>query len=60
VGLHFSSADHHGSKDLKVKILDFVNLHPQSLKAKLIREKTEKKWIHNLRTPAPQGINMQA
>jgi hypothetical protein len=59
VGQHFSGPGHTGQKDAKVKILDFVNLHPLSSKAKIIRLKTEKKWIHSLRTPAPQGMNMQ-
>ena len=58
VGLHFSSEHHSGQKDLKIKVLDFIKVHPQSLKAKNLRLKIEKKWIHTLRTPAPQGMNM--
>jgi hypothetical protein len=59
VGLHFSGIEHNGQKDVKIKILDFVNLHPLSQKAKKIRLLVEKKWIHSLRTPSPQGMNMQ-
>ena len=58
VGLHFSSKEHSGQRDLKIKVLDFINLHPLSQKAKNLRLKIEKKWIHTLRTPAPQGMNM--
>jgi hypothetical protein len=58
VGLHFSQMDHNGKDDVKVKILDFISFHPLSQKAKITRLKTEKNWIHTLRTPAPQGLNM--
>jgi hypothetical protein len=58
VGIHFSQSDHDGIKDLKIQILDFVNFHPDSKRAQETRLKVEKKWIHTLRSPAPNGMNI--
>jgi hypothetical protein len=58
VGIHFSKPDHNGIKDLKIQILEFIKLHPESDKAQIIRLKEEKKWIHLLRCPAPNGMNI--
>ena len=57
VGIHFSQPDHSGIKDVKIKVLEFIKPHPNSSKAKKLRLKFEKNWIHTLRTPAPQGLN---
>jgi hypothetical protein len=58
VGLHFAAADHIGTRDLKIQVLDFINLHPESPRAEKIRLRVEKKWIHLLRCPAPNGMNI--
>jgi hypothetical protein len=58
VALHFSAPDHQGQKDLKIQILDFVHFHPDSDKAKQVRLRVEKRWIHKLRCPAPLGMNI--
>jgi hypothetical protein len=58
VGIHFSQPDHEGEKNLKIQILDFVNFHPDSARSEKIRLKVEKKWIHTLRSPAPNGMNI--
>ena len=58
VGLHFSQKDHQGPKDLEIQILDFINFHPDSEKSENIRKKVERKWIHTLRTPVPDGMNI--
>jgi hypothetical protein len=58
VGAHFSKKDHLGTKDLKIQVLDFINLPPKSERAKEIRLRVEKKWIHLLRCPAPHGMNI--
>jgi hypothetical protein len=58
VGIHFAQKDHNGTKDVKIQILDFINLHPNSKKAKQVRLRVEKKWIHTLRSPAPNGMNI--
>jgi hypothetical protein len=42
VGLHFSQSDHNGVHDLKTQVLDFVNIHPESPRAAVIRLKVEK------------------
>jgi hypothetical protein len=58
VGLHFAASDHIGTQDLKIQVLDFINLHPDSPRAEKIRLRVEKKWIHLLRCPAPNGMNI--
>ena len=58
VGLHFSRADHNGTNDLKLQILDFMHLPPQSERGKTLRLKIEKAWIHRLRCTAPHGLNI--
>jgi hypothetical protein len=58
VGIHFAQKGHNGTKDVKIQILDFINLHPESKKAKKVRLRVEKKWIHTLRCPAPNGMNI--
>jgi hypothetical protein len=57
VGVHFAQEDHNGLQDLKILVLDFVNLHPDSEVSETIRLRVEKKWIHQLRCPAPFGMN---
>ena len=58
VGLHFSQNNHNGTKYVKVKMLYFISFHPASTRIKTTRLRMEKNWIHTLRTPAPQGLNM--
>jgi hypothetical protein len=58
VGLHFGAPDHLGIRDVKVQVLDFIHFHPDSNKAKEVRLRVEKKWIHRLRCPAPHGMNI--
>ena len=58
VGMHFSRSDHHGTRDFKISVLEFIKLPPQSEAAKNLRLKIEKNWIHKLRTPAPLGLNI--
>jgi hypothetical protein len=58
VGIHFSLPDHIGHRDVKIQILDFVHFHPDSKKAESVRLRVEKKWIHRLRCPAPNGMNI--
>jgi hypothetical protein len=58
VGAHFSSQDHNGTNDLKIQVLEFIRLPPDSGNALNLRLKIEKKWIHLLRCPAPYGINL--
>ena len=58
VGQHFSQKDHKGKLDLEIQVLDFGTLHPDSEKSEILRKKVEKKWIHTLRSPAPDGMNI--
>jgi hypothetical protein len=58
VGLHFSRPDHKGIKDIKIKVLEFMHLPPQSERGKILRLKIEKAWIHRLRCTAPHGLNI--
>ena len=58
VGMHFSQPDHKGTKDFKIQVLEYISLPPQSMRSLAIRLRVEKKWIHTLRCPAPQGLNI--
>jgi hypothetical protein len=58
VGLHFSQKDHNGILDMKISVLEFIKKPPRSPEAAIIRDRVEKRWIHLLRCPAPQGLNI--
>ena len=58
VGTHFSAEDHSGIKDLIISVLAFITIPPQSEAALRYRLKVEKDWIHRMRCPAPQGLNI--
>ena len=58
IGLHFSRPDHKGVQDLKICVLDFIHLPPNSERALKLRLKIEKAWIHRLRCTAPFGLNI--
>ena len=57
IGLHFSKPNH-DEKDLNISVLAFITLTPHSDKALRMRLKVEKKWIHQMRCPAPYGLNI--
>ena len=58
VGLHFSQKDHNGINDIEISVLEFIKKPPRSPEAAIIRDRVEKRWIHLLRCPAPQGLNI--
>ena len=58
VGMHFSQPSHRGIRDITIRVLEFVSLPPQSTRSLAVRLRVEKKWIHTLRCPAPQGLNI--
>jgi hypothetical protein len=58
VGMHFSRNDHNGTQDMKIQVLEFMHLPPQSERGKTLRLKIEKAWIHRLRCTAPHGLNI--
>ena len=58
VGLHFSRRDHNGIEDIEISVLEFIKKPPRSPEAAIIRDRVEKRWIHLLRCPAPQGLNI--
>ena len=58
VGTHFSADTHHGIEDLIISVLAFITITPQSEAALRYRLKVEKDWIHGLRCPAPEGLNI--
>jgi hypothetical protein len=59
LGRHFSQRDHNGVNDLEISVLEFIKKPPKSPAAILIRNRIETRWIHLLRTLAPQGLNME-
>jgi len=58
IGLHFSQHDHNGIRDMEISVLEFIKKPPRSPEASTIRDRVEKRWIHLLRCPAPQGLNI--
>ena len=60
VGRHFSGPDHHGFKDLHISALEFIKAPPKSPRAIQIRNRVEKNWTYQLRSLAPQGLNMES
>ena len=58
VGLHFTSAGHNGLTDVTIHVLELIRTPPQSDRGTRVRLQVEKKWIHNMRCPAPLGLNI--
>ena len=58
VGTHFSAGNHNGTRDLIISVLAFISLPPQSQAALKYRLQVEKDWIHRMRCPAPEGLNI--
>ncbi len=57
ISRHFKQNDHNGRADVQVHILDFIYAFPDSQLAAMLRDETEFRWIHRLRTQLPMGIN---
>jgi len=58
VGNHFSADNHNGIEDLIISVLAFITITPCSDAALKYRLKVEKEWIHRMRCPAPEGLNI--
>ena len=58
VARHFNSVGHSGTCDVTVHILDFIFAHPESDKAKYLRDTIENNWIQRLHSNAPLGLNV--
>ena len=58
VGTLFTAADHNGTEDLIISVLDFKTIPPRSEAALVYRLKVEKQCIHRMRCPAPTGFNI--
>ncbi len=53
---HFAQADH-SYLDIKIQILEYITLPPNSQNTTVFRRKWELHSIHQLKTVVPQGIN---
>ena len=60
VALHFSQRDHNGINDMEISVLEFIKKPQRSPEADINRDRVEKRWIHVLRCPAPQGLNISS
>ena len=49
---------HNSVSDLSIFILDFIHMAPKTPRAKQLRLTIEQNWIHRLKTPYPNGLNM--
>ena len=58
ISKHFNSRSHEGTKDMKIHIVDFIHMHPESETGSKIRDQIEMNWIHRLHTQQPIGLNM--
>ena len=59
MGKQFSQASHSGLDDVEIHILEYIKKPPNSEVGALVRNKVvEKRGIHLLKTPAPQGLNL--
>ena len=58
VGRHFSEPGHNGIFDMEISILEFIKKPPRSPASTVIRNRVERRWMHLLRTCAPQGLNI--
>ena len=59
IAKHYNSEGHAGTEDMKLHILDFISLSPDSKAGANIRDQIEFNWIHRLHTPQPMGLNIQ-
>ena len=59
VAKHFNLPNHSGIDDVKIHILDFINIHPTTdeKESAYIRDHIEMNWIHRLHTQHPLGMN---
>ena len=58
ISYHFNTNGHSGKHDMKVYILDFIYTHPESKRAKSLRNTIETNWIQRLNTQSPIGMNI--
>jgi hypothetical protein len=58
VGNHISKSDHKGIDNMDIHVLEFISKPPKSDGASKIRDRVGKTWIHLLRTPAPEVLNI--
>ena len=58
ISYHFNTNGHHGIRDMKVYILDFIHAHPESKRARSLRNTIEFGYIHKIGTNAPRGMNV--
>jgi hypothetical protein len=57
VGRHYSTADHHGIKDVIIHVLEFIQAPNETPSSQRLRDERELFWIHRLSTIAPSGLN---
>ncbi len=57
LGHHFNSANHHGTDDVAIHILDFIFAPPEAGFALDMRLQMEFDWVQTLCTMTPMGLN---
>ncbi len=56
-GRHFNGANHHGTDDMKIHILDFIFAPPEVGFTLDMRLQVGFNWVQTLRTMTPIGLN---
>ena len=57
LGIHFNLPNHPKLDAVEIYVLKFIKADPDSEKSKFLRDKHELKWIHQLRSALPHGLN---
>ncbi len=57
LGCHFNSANHHGTDDVTIHILDFVFAPPEAGSALDMRLQVAFNWVRMICTMTPMGLN---
>ena len=57
IAKHFNENGHNGTEDVKIHIVDFIHLSPNSEAGGILRDTIEMNWIHRLHSSQPIGLN---
>ena len=59
VSRHLTENNHNVNWNFSISVLEFIKVAPDGPGAKDVRDRTENKWIHWMRTSSPDGLNLE-